>query len=354
MKYDIIVGIPSRNEEKTISFVAKQVDAGLVKYFPGKKCLIANFDNASTDKTKDNFLAAKTKTEKIYILTKGGGKGKNLRRLFEMMVESGARAGATFDADLRSIEPYWVKNLLSPILKKRFDFILPVYRRHPYDASITNFLCRPLIRGLLGIYLEQPIGGEFAFSRRAAGAYLSKRWDKNVCHYGIDIFLTLTALFGGLKVGRAGLGAKIHRASGPKLDEMFDEVVLTMFRIFSKNKNLWLSPKRRTKIPLLAKPPRSEKNLLIPLPKGIERIEKRKHRRIGAEEWAEIVYSRLADFLKTGRKKNISLLEPLYLDRFSSFIKETKAEPLLKKEMALRRQAEIFARKRDFLLGLLS
>ena len=78
-KVDIIVGIPSFNEADTISFVVKQVDLGLQKYFKNSKSVIINVDNNSPDNTKQVFLKTKTKTPKLYISTPPGvtGKGNN-------------------------------------------------------------------------------------------------------------------------------------------------------------------------------------------------------------------------------------------------------------------------------------
>ena len=50
-KADIVVGIPSYNNAKTIGHVVRAVDAGLAKYFPDKKAVIVNSDGGSIDWT---------------------------------------------------------------------------------------------------------------------------------------------------------------------------------------------------------------------------------------------------------------------------------------------------------------
>src|SRR3989344_2882188 len=52
-KIDILVGIASYNNAKTIGHVVKAVDAGLAKYFPDKKAVIVNSDGGSADGTPD-------------------------------------------------------------------------------------------------------------------------------------------------------------------------------------------------------------------------------------------------------------------------------------------------------------
>ncbi|HLG30153.1 MAG TPA: hypothetical protein VI387_08090, partial [Candidatus Brocadiales bacterium] len=52
-KIDIIVGIASYNNAKTIGHVVRAVDAGLAKYFPDKNAVIVNSDGGSIDGTPD-------------------------------------------------------------------------------------------------------------------------------------------------------------------------------------------------------------------------------------------------------------------------------------------------------------
>lgn len=41
-KYDVVVGIPSYNESKTIGYVTQVVGQGLQRYFPESKSIIVN------------------------------------------------------------------------------------------------------------------------------------------------------------------------------------------------------------------------------------------------------------------------------------------------------------------------
>ncbi|MCK4431604.1 MAG: hypothetical protein KAW19_09930, partial [Candidatus Aminicenantes bacterium] len=51
-KADILVGIPSYNNENTIGHVIKAVRLGLTKFFPKFKSIIVNSDCGSTDNTR--------------------------------------------------------------------------------------------------------------------------------------------------------------------------------------------------------------------------------------------------------------------------------------------------------------
>src|SRR4030065_988469 len=50
---EILVGIPSYNNARTIGQVVRAVMAGLAKHFPGAKAVLVNSDGGSTDGTQD-------------------------------------------------------------------------------------------------------------------------------------------------------------------------------------------------------------------------------------------------------------------------------------------------------------
>jgi len=56
-KYQVVVGIPSYNESRTIGHVVQMVGNGLNKYFPDSRSAIVNCDNCSPDGTRDVFLS---------------------------------------------------------------------------------------------------------------------------------------------------------------------------------------------------------------------------------------------------------------------------------------------------------
>jgi len=242
-QYDVVVGIPSYNESGTIGHVVSMAALGLEKYFPNSRCIIVNCDNNSPDDTKEAFFAARvpSKIEKKYISTPEGvtGKGNNFWNLFHFCKKAGARITIVVDADIRSITPEWIKYLGYPV-KEGYDLVTPLYSRHQFDGTITNHLCYPLVFSLTGLNVRQPIGGDFAFSPGLCSYWLEQAWDDMVRQYGIDVFMSLNALFGNFKICQAGLGTKIHNASNPKLGRMFEEVVYTLFSTLIKYRCEWL------------------------------------------------------------------------------------------------------------------
>ncbi len=264
-KADILVGIPSYNNENTIGHVIKAVRLGLTKYFPKFKSVIVNSDCGSSDKTRQivrNNLNDYQELETILIAhemhpymrslhtpisemvtTFRGtpGKGKAFRRIFEIAHELGVRAVVVVDSDLRSITPEWIQLLAGPIIFKGFDYVAPLYSRHKYDGTITNSLIYPLTRALYGKKIRQPIGGEFGFSAKVLDEYMKKDiWDTDVAYYGIDIWMTSVALANGFQICQSFLGAKIHNPKNvATLTPMFKQIMGTIFSLLEETYDKW-------------------------------------------------------------------------------------------------------------------
>ena len=148
------------------------------------------------------------------------------------------------DSDLRSIEPSWMDLLISPVFREGFDFVAPLYHRHKYDGTITNSIVYPLTRSLYGQRVRQPIGGDFGFSGDLARHYLEQDvWESDVARFGIDIWMTTTAIIDRFKICQAFLGAKIHDAKDPSQDlsHMLHQVVSSVFSLMESREDAWNS-----------------------------------------------------------------------------------------------------------------
>jgi hypothetical protein len=185
------------------------------------------------------------------------GKGSAFRTIFAIAERLSARACAVVDADLRSITPHWIEWLLGPVLHEGFDFVSPLYLRHKYDGTITNSIVYPMTRALYGKELRQPIGGDFGFSGRLASHYLAKPvWETNVARFGIDIWMTTTAVAEEFRVCQAFLGAKIHDPKDPGSDlaGMLVQVVSSVFDLMETYRDRWRTVVRAETVPLFGFP----------------------------------------------------------------------------------------------------
>ena len=264
---DVLVGIPSFNNARTIGHVVRAIQAGFAKYFPDQRTLLLNSDGGSTDDTPEvvrstsladfgTVLAAHPVHGVHRIVTPYHGvpgKGSALRTVFAAAKAVNASACAVVDADLRSITPEWLDLLISPVLRQKFDFVAPLYRRHKYDGTITNSIVYPLTRALYGKRVRQPIGGDFGFSGGLASSFLEHDvWHSDVARFGIDIWMTTTAITSGSRVCQSFLGAKIHDAKDPGVDlsAMLNQVVSSVFTLMETHEPLWRALRDSQPVPL--------------------------------------------------------------------------------------------------------
>src|SRR5213592_4168409 len=240
---DLVVGIPSFRNAATIGHVTQAAAEGLRAHFPDARAVIVNADGGSEDGTPDRVRASADGIPTVAGRYQGrSGKGSAFRAIFEAVTLLGARACAVVDSDLRSITPEWIARLVGPVVRDEADYVTPLYARHKNDGTITNTIAYPLTRALYGARVRQPIGGEFGFGADLARVYLAEPvWDTDVAKFGIDIFMTTTALARGVRVAQAFLGAKIHDPKDPGADlgPMFTQVVGTLLTLARKYADIW-------------------------------------------------------------------------------------------------------------------
>jgi len=267
---DIVVGIPSYNNARTIGHVVRAAQAGLLRYFPDRRALIVNSDGGSKDDTREMVEQSQLDTKALFVshslhpvhrLTTPyhglPGKGSAFRTIFRITELTQAQALAVVDADLRSITPEWFDLLLRPVLEREFDYVAPYYKRHKYDGTITNSIVYPLTRALYGWRVRQPIGGEFGISGRLARHFLTRDvWMTDVARYGIDIWMTTTAMAEQFRVCQSYLGAKIHDAKDPGADlsAMLLQVVGSVFSLMETYAGVWRATEGSQQAPLFGFP----------------------------------------------------------------------------------------------------
>jgi glucosylglycerate synthase len=262
-----MVGIPSFGNAETIGYVVRAATAGMVQYFPDLKPILVNSDGGSPDDTprvavstespdyieKIILISPRHKLQRISFTYQGtSGKGTAVRALFEVARQLKVKAMVMVDSDLRSIVPEWIELLAGPILKGGYDFVAPMYARYKYDGTITNNIAYPLTRALYGARIRQPIGGDFAISGDLVARYLElDTFDELTARFGIDIWMTHSAINEGFAVCQARLGAKIHDAKDPASDlgPMFRQVVGTLFGLAGHYSDRWLRVRGSHPIP---------------------------------------------------------------------------------------------------------
>lgn len=252
---DILVGIPCYYSEETIAHVLKTVIKGLTMHFPDKKAVVIVSDGGSTDDTRevaDTVKVSHFGIKKFVLIYRGlPGKGSAFRAIFEIAAFLNVQAVAVFDSDLHSINDLWIKNVLTPVFNG-FDYVAPDYVRHKYDGTITNTIAYMLIKGLYGVNIRQPIGGDFGISQKLVRHYVSLDvWETDIARFGIDIWMTATAIVDGFSICQARLGVKIHGKKDPTADlsPMFRQVVGTFFMLLDEHYRFWANNEEMQEVP---------------------------------------------------------------------------------------------------------
>jgi hypothetical protein len=387
---EILVGIPSYLCDNSIVHVIKTIRKGLDTHYHGAKALIMVSDGGSTDDTRDTANAYDVKSfniEKIITIYRGlPGKGSALRAIFEVANFLKPKAVAVFDSDLVSISPLWIKNLIEPVLEGH-DFVAPDYKRYKYDATITNSIAYNLTRALYGCRIRQPIGGDFGVSPQLAKHYLDQEnvWETDVARFGIDIWMTTSAIVGGFKICQARLGVKIHGEKDPAgdLGPMYRQVVGTIFQLMETTDAYWKQVKGSRDIPTFGDYPHEE-----PVPFEINQDDLIEYFQTGyfnfsgvwqqlieeqdmdiikdlaqkgstdiflpVQSWVRIVYRYANAFHSTPRQrmKVLNTMIPLYYARVASLVNELKDKDTLQAEVLFQEHAQAFEDMKDYLIQL--
>jgi len=394
---EIVVGIPSYNNARTIGQVVRAVSAGLTKYFPERKAIVVNSDGGSKDGTREAVLSAELDHDALLQVSHPvhpiqristpyhgiPGKGSAFRTIFALAKQTNAKACVVVDADLRSIAPPWIDLLARPILDRDFDYIAPYYLRHKYDGTITNGIVYPITRALFGKRVRQPIGGEFGLSGRLAAHYLEKDvWETDVARFGVDIWMTVTAIAEGFQVGQSYLGAKLHDAKDPGADltSMFRQVVGAVFALMETHEPVWEKTNGSEPVPMFG----------FPFDVGVEPISVNVERMIKAYSqgvadlheiyqsflspetlvalgasanqphgdfhipdglWVHLIYEFASAWHHHAldREHLLQSLVPLYLGRTASFVLEVRESNAVEVEERIERLCSVFEAEKPYL-----
>jgi glycosyltransferase involved in cell wall biosynthesis len=384
---DILVGIPCYNNEPTIAHVIQMVTHGLAKHYKDKRSVILVADGGSTDDTREvaREFQIKPWQEKIVTIYRGpAGKGTALRSVFEAANRLGVKVCAMVDSDLRSITADWVKYLLSPVLEKGYQYVAPVYVRHKYDGTITNNIVYNLTRALYGKRIRQPIGGDFALSRDVTRFYTDQDvWQTDVARFGIDIWMTTSAVTQGFNICQSNLGVKIHDVKDPgeHLGPMFRQVLSALFLLMERYEGFWKGVKGSEALEtfgyegtLEPEPVKVNLDLMIdlfktghqqfsPLWKQVfskdcfDHITKVSKLDSGAfhfstEMWVKLLYELAATYhlWSVNRHKLVDMMTPLYFARVASFVRQSWDMSTLDAEALVEEQALKFEEQKEYLI----
>jgi glucosylglycerate synthase len=251
---DVLIGIPSYRNGRTILEVIENVVQGIKTYLPDRRVVLMNADGGSSDNTVRCFedVEVPPNVSKLLILYQGqAGKGTAVRAIFEATIELQAKVCSVIEARAPGIQPEWVPALVDPILRGA-DVVLPHYERSAFASALSDNLAYPFLCGFFGacdgpsnvnaVQLREPVPHEFSLSGSVAADLAGRDvWETDVARFGINVWMALQALFNPFQVAQIHLGYRGDGSyePGAPLDTRFLHTVSTLFRVLTTHRRMW-------------------------------------------------------------------------------------------------------------------
>jgi hypothetical protein len=396
---DLLVGVPTHNNAKTVGETVQAIRVGLLKYFPRERVVIVNPDGGSKDSTREVVAAASIndvqRSSDLYALrtlhcisTIYGDEPATevaLRTILAAAELLRAKACAIVSPESTNITPEWIERLLRPVYGEDFDLITPLYRRHKFDGLLLRNLVYPMTRALYAKRLREPYAVEFAFSGRLGSHLLEQQvWDHGAGGVGTEMRVTLAAMASGFHLGQTFLGTKQHLDRGSAdLVPAMRQTVGTLFSSLEPNFQLWSTNHATEPIPtfgaehdLTVEPIRVNrrrlyqqfgsgvaelepvlKSILSPQTlsevQGIAKLAEDDFR-YSHELWVKTAYEFAASYHKSviNRDHIIQALAPLYRGKVYTFLLENRDASGDEVEARVEALCLIFERLKPYLLDL--
>jgi glucosylglycerate synthase len=368
---DLLVGVPTHNNSKTIVPIVETIQAGLLTFFPRERAAIINADGGSRDGTPGLVVSAAIgdvqRSSKMYALrtlhsistqyASGPARGTALRTILAAAELLRAKACAVVSPESTQITTDSLAALLRPVYADTFDLVLPTYRRHRFDGVLLTNLLYPMTRALYGLRIREPYALEFAFSGRLGSQFLAQNaWQEEPARTGSEIQFTLAAIAGGYRICQTFLGTREHveRHSADLVPAM-RQTVGALFSSLEPNFTLWNTKNGSEPIPTAGveqeftlEPLRiNRKRLREMFSTGVAELESvfrailapstlaelqqiagldEARFRYSAELWVKTVYEFAAAYHKSviSRDHIIQALAPLFRGRAFTFLMENR------------------------------
>jgi len=382
---DIVVGLPTHNNAKTIEPVIRAIQAGILKCFPRERVVVINADGGSQDGTPELVTGASIddvwSASKVYALrtlhcistryARSPEPGTALRTILAAAELLQAKVCVVISPDSTTIEPDWLQRLVRPVYSNNFDLVSPIYHRQRAEGLLMRNVLYPLTRAIYGYRVREPFASEFAISGKLATDFLGKEiWNEEWGRIGAEIFLTVSAITGKYNVCQTFLGTKVRpHLSANDVVAAMRRTVGALFSSMDSNSQLWSTISVSQPVTtvgnqseMVLEPARvSRKRLRDMFTAGVRELEPvfrsilspatlSELQRIAALEvgefnypaelWAKTVFEFSAAYHKTviNRDHIVQALVPLYRGRTLTFLLENQdgsAEDIEKSEESL-------------------
>jgi glucosylglycerate synthase len=369
---DILVGLPTHNNAKTVDSIVHTIRTGILRGFPRERAVIINADGGSRDGTPELITGVSIddvrRGSSVYALrtlhaistqyASTPQSGVALRTILAAAELLRAKACVVISPESENITPEWISNLLRPVYYDGFDLVSPTYRRHKFDGLLMTNLLYPMVRALYGVRIREAYMPEFGFSGRLGSQFLGQnRWNEGIGEDGIELRLTLAAVTGGLRICQSFLGKKnpVERHAAD-LVPVLRQSVGVLFSALEPDFQVWSGVSGSQEVPtngsdqeLVLDPLRvNRKRLREMFVRGVSELESvfqsilspftlaelkriagvdEEEFRYPAELWVKTIYEFAAAYQKSviNRDHIIQALAPLFRGRVFTFVVENRS-----------------------------
>jgi len=368
---DILVGLPTHNNAKTIGPIVHTIQIDILRCFPRERAVIINADGGSRDGTPElvtgvsiddvrpasNPYALRTLHSISTRYATSPSSGVALRTILAAAELLRAKACVVMSPEAANIESEWLTKLLRPIHRDGFDLVTPTYGRHKFEGLLITNLLYPMVRALYGVRIREAYTPEFGFSGRLGSQFLGQNvWNDGADGAGVELRFTLAAITGRYRICQSFLGDKDHiERRGADLVPALRQTAGALFSALEADFPVWSSVAGSQSVPttgadqkVLLEPVRvNRKRLREMFSTGVVELdsvfqsilspstlaELQRIARLGEEEfhypadlWVRTVYEFAASYQKSviSRDHIIQALAPLFRGRVFTFVIENR------------------------------
>lgn len=390
---DLLVGIPSHNDCRTVANVVRAAEETLLRNFRRQRTVLVNVDAGSRDGTpqavRQASLLGANGIESLrtlrWITTSTGSSADGFAALRTILAAADllhAKACAVVSASGEGVAPAWIESLLNPVFTDNYDYVSPLYARHRFDGLLTRNLLYPLGRALFGNPMRELRPTEFAFSGRLASDCLnSGEWDQEGLQSGPETWIAVTAITNSYKCCQTFLGPKPRSTSGGVVD-VIRRTVSGFFWCLESTESFWLKGREPDRLTtygpdhqLTSEPVRVDRKKLFQLYRtGVAELSEILRSILDADTHAELVRLAALDentfrfsnalWVRTiyefaaayhhsviHRDHLVQAIVPIYRGRVHSFLTVHRSDDADAMEADIEDLCQEFGRQRDFFIG---
>jgi glucosylglycerate synthase len=263
---DLVIGIPSHRNGRTIGDVLYAVNKGISDYYPGQRVLLLDMDGGSSDNTTALVLETSMPSNVVTIVAAYAGppgKGSAIRAIFEAAGIVRARACLVLDAHVPGINSDWLPGLVEPVLTDSFELCLGAYCRSSFAAAFNDNVVYPFLYAFLNSGLRNPSATELCVSGEyAADLAAQDVWETDVARFGVNVWIAMASLLTQRRMVQVELGFRGDPSGDPgaMADPRLLHVLSSLFRFLTTHHRLWSMPMPLLHVPLI--PANRNENLI--------------------------------------------------------------------------------------------